>query len=537
MATSNMFWNRQENTVRHGSTEAEAGNISTIKQEIGTETSSAELDSTLNKYLNLPLIDFSGSEWTVRNAVEGVQIFGGIGSGKTSGSGRFLALKYLCAGFGGLVLTVKPDESALWEKYCALAGRSDDLVIVEPGRANAFNFLEYESADGDTTNIVQVLKTVIRAGEEKASGANQDPFWESALDMLIFHVIDLCKLAYGRVTVRQMYDIVQSLPKQETRESGQDTAFRRALKAAMANVDAQVSAWESERSADELEALNHDRSGYEAAVCDAVPDARLFRFLEQFFFETFGKLSEKTRSVIDFSFSGFLFELLRDPVYSLFCHQPSSFTPEDCLEGKIIVLNLPVKLYHKIGRDCQILFKYIWQRAMEKRRVERDSRPVFLWADEAQNFLHEYDAEYQATARSSLIATVYLSQNLPNYHANMGGVRSEFRVKSFLGTLATKIFHANADIETNRYASELIGDGVWEQKGSSITIADKASASKSKQVTMDRIIRPEAFPMLKTGGGRNKCLVSAYVHFQGNVLNDGESFVKMAFDQNYTPTH
>lgn len=67
--------------------------------------------------LDRPLIELvSGSEksaWTIRHAVEGVQVYGGIGSGKTSGSGRLLALKYLNAGFGGLVLTAKADEKRL----------------------------------------------------------------------------------------------------------------------------------------------------------------------------------------------------------------------------------------------------------------------------------------------------------------------------------------------------------------------------------------------------------------------------------------
>jgi hypothetical protein len=44
--------------------------------------------------LDQPIIEIvsaSGNgNWTIRHAVEGVQIFGGIGSGKTSGSGRML---------------------------------------------------------------------------------------------------------------------------------------------------------------------------------------------------------------------------------------------------------------------------------------------------------------------------------------------------------------------------------------------------------------------------------------------------------------
>ncbi|WP_273209104.1 hypothetical protein, partial [Runella zeae] len=170
--------------------------------------------------LDQPLIELASQTergyWTIRHAVEGVQIFGGIGSGKTSGSGRMLALKYLASGFGGLVLTVKPDEKQAWQEYCQLTGRERDLVILEPGGPHRFNFLQYESQQAKsalTENIVEVLKTVIRAGEEKDSGKSDDAFWETALDMLIFNVIDLCQLAYGHISVQQMYDIVQTIPK------------------------------------------------------------------------------------------------------------------------------------------------------------------------------------------------------------------------------------------------------------------------------------------------------------------------------------
>lgn len=491
--------------------------------------------------LDTPLLELAGTTgekhlWTARNAVEGVQIFGGIGSGKTSGSGRMLALKYLAAGFGGLVLTVKPEEKELWEKkYCTLTGRSDDLIIIEPERSNYFNFLEYESNKGFTENIVDVLKTVIRASEEKANGTADDPFWETALDMLIFNVIDLCRLAYRKVSLQQIYEIVQSLPSLE-RQGGNDaenpSAFYAACRAAKKNVDGQVDDWERNQSADRLLQLS-DRASYEAAIMQEVPDARLLSFVDTFFMETFKNLSEKTRSIIDFSFSGFLFRLLRDPVYTLFCKNETNVTPELCGEGKIILINLPVKLYHKVGRDCQIMFKYIWQRAMEKRKVDKTTKPVFLWADEAQNFLHEHDTDYQATARSSRIATVYISQNLPNYHANMGGAKSEFKVKSFLGTLATKIFHANADIETNKYASELIGEGQREDVSQTTTAAGQFSSSQTKSYKDKRMVPPEKFALLKTGGDRNGGKVEAYIHVQGNDFGKGTAHAKTMFNQDY----
>ena len=55
--------------------------------------------------------------WRLEDAVRGVQIFGGIGSGKSSASGRELALTYLKNGYSGIVLTGKVDEKETWIKY------------------------------------------------------------------------------------------------------------------------------------------------------------------------------------------------------------------------------------------------------------------------------------------------------------------------------------------------------------------------------------------------------------------------------------
>lgn len=498
--------------------------------------------------LDQPLIDlvsrFETGRWTIRHAVEGVQIFGGIGSGKTSGSGRTLALKYLANGFGGLVLTVKPDEKKMWQDYCRLAGRERDLIVLEPGGRQHFNFLQYEASQGSegsaiTDNIVDVLKTVIRAGQEKDVGKSDDPFWETALDTLIFNVIDLSKLAYGQLSIQSLHEIVETIPKsRDDLRSQLDQAerkpFLQAWEAARANVQAQVDTWVSSLSEEDQNILQ-DETLFETKLVEAIPDARLLKFLDQFFNESYINLSEKTRSIIDFTFSGFLFRLLREPVYSLFCRYPSTITPEDSLRGKIILINLPVKMYAKVGRDCQILFKYIWQRAMEKRDVQQNWRPVFLWADEAQTFIHEHDAVFQATARSSRICTVYISQNLPNYYASMGGQKSEYRVKSFLGTLATKIFHANADIETNKYASELIGDAFFEDQSESVTVSLNFSKTRSRSLRLERMVRPEEFVGLKSGGPVNNFRVEGYLHRQGESLTNGLNHIKMAFNQHFNP--
>jgi hypothetical protein len=453
-------------------------------------------------------------------------------------------MKFLLAGYGGLVLTVKPDEVDNWKEYCRLTGREADLLVLEPGGAHRFNFLDYEAAcasseDTVTEALAEVLKTVVRAGETQDAGRSDEAFWESALDMLIFNVLDLCRLAHGRISVQAMYDVVMSIPKKDEPvspgpEAEKTSVFHRAFEAARQNVTRRIDDWFEGLPPQEKERLKDDAL-FEEALLEALPQARLLKFLDQFFVDNYINLSEKTRSIIDFMFSGFLFRLLREPVYSLFCRHASTLTPDDCLKGKIILVNLPVKHYQKLGRDCQLLVKYVWQRAMERRDVTKNGRPVFLWADEAQHFLHEHDAIYQATARSSRIATVYITQNLPNYYAAMGGQKAEYRVKSFLGTLNTKLFFCNQDADTNRYASELIGDAFFEDQTESVTVAQNFSQTRGKSLKLERLVRPEAFAKLKTGGPLNHHRVEAYFYLQGDGVLGGRNYLKMTFNQNYRP--
>lgn len=495
--------------------------------------------------LDRVLIRFSDnrgrSDFRIRDAVTGLQIFGGVGAGKTSAA-KIFAIKYLQNQFGGLVLTAKAEEKDLWIDYCKETGRSDDLIIVSPtaDKRHYFNFLDYESShkiDGLTLtdNIVQVLKTVIKASEEKSGNGNTDAFWETSLDMLIYNVIDLCAMAYdGRVSVEQMYNIVLSAPKpgDTISEPPKPNSFGHAFILAREKVKAQEKALIESLSIEERKLLS-DAVYYEALVIEKTKDGGNFRLLAEFFFEHYRNLSSRTRSVLDFMFSGFLFRLLKEPVYSLFCRHASTFSPTDSLQGKIILLDLPVKQYHKVGRDCQILFKFIWQRAMERRDVSKNDRPVFLWADENQHFIHEHDSEYQATARGYRVCTVAISQNIPNYHACMGGQKSDYRVRGFLATIGNKLFFSNADIETNNFASELIGSGYVEDRTRSSTVAEKFSFTHGMSYKLERMFRPEEFTIsLRTGGPYNGFLVDGIMHRQNSPFHTGMSYHKITFKQN-----
>ena len=96
------------------------------------------------------LINFGNEDseadlWLIRDASEGVIIFGAVGSGKTSSTGSLIATQYLRAGYGGLVLTAKTDEAKRWLRLCERTGRAGDCIHVTPGSSHKLNILQYES--------------------------------------------------------------------------------------------------------------------------------------------------------------------------------------------------------------------------------------------------------------------------------------------------------------------------------------------------------------------------------------------------------
>lgn len=184
-------------------------------------TNGQELTQPLNPAadLNFPLLKFSDNPqdwWRVENAVEGVQILGGIGSGKTSGSGRMIAYSYLKNGFGGLVLCAKPEEADTWESYAKACGRPEsDIIRFSEGSQYRFNPLQYETKRKGrganlTTNITDLFMTVFKMGQ-RISGSDaeeKDQFWANALKRCMNRLIDLLKLSGEEVSIGNMVKLL-----------------------------------------------------------------------------------------------------------------------------------------------------------------------------------------------------------------------------------------------------------------------------------------------------------------------------------------
>ena len=504
---------------------------------------------------NQILLDLSNQKtdekihWTLKDAFEGVQIFGGIGSGKTSGSGRTLARAFLKKGFGGLVLCAKPNERTDWVKLAKKEGRYNDLkIFCEPKPYSTdkeffFNPLDYEASregGGETFNLVNLFMQIYQmgrviSGEGLASGGER--FWDNALKRCLSRMIDFLILADEPITISNMYRLISEVLNRkeidylnQLRRNEVEGAFDKIIAWKDYNYYVRCFAKFNARKTkliEEIENLSED-AGREKEK-ELMTLVKSFKIVKNYFEREFTNLAEKTKTIIIESFLG-LAEPFQSGILEKYfaSNKPSNILPEDIFEkGKIIILDFPIKNYLDAGIYAQGIFKLLFQQAIERRAYkENQSIPTFLWVDESHNFLNAYDQIFQTTARSAGVSTVFITQNISNYYVAIGGNNATARVNSLLGNLSTKIFHNNNDYVTNEWASKTIGK-IWKNI-ESFNVGQSQSFGMSKQFHWE--IDPNKFNKLKTGGSDNDLIVDAVI-LMNRELPNGKNFIIRSFEQ------
>ncbi|PCI10964.1 hypothetical protein COB72_02275 [bacterium] len=469
--------------------------------------------------LDRPLLKFAGKDaWTIRDACAGTLIFGGTGSGKTTGSGQAIAMAMLRAGFGGLVLTVKSEETDRWREYMERCGRSDDLIIFSPENEHRFNFLEYERrrstrGGGSTGNIVRLFTTVMAVGEGGAKSGGDSAFWEKALKQLLRNILDALRLADREMTLENMMKVVTSAP-QSREETESDE-------------------WKERSYLFDTLAIARERTTDEESL-------RTLRLTTGYWLDEFATVMDpRTRGNIVSTFTTTVDGFMRGDLHKLF-GTTLNITPEETLEGKVIVIDLPEKQFHELGKIAQIVWKTCWQRMLEEtKRRPSTSRPVMLWIDEAQNFITESEPFFLQTVREKKGCCVYLTQAISNYlHAL--GPGHDATVESFLAVPSTKIFHCNSDPETNEWAERVICENWSLNTTQNVADGDGKSPMqrfKEKQISislsrsrMPRVFASE-FGELKNGGPPDY-VVGAILTQAGKRFASGEgNVVRLKFSQ------
>jgi len=227
--------------------------------------------------------------------------------------------------------------------------------------------------------------------------------------------------------------------------------------------------------------------------------------------------------------------------------------------GAILIVNLPIKRFGKMGEVAQKIVKYLWQLSMEARPPQRKGkkdirRPVALFADECQFFISSYDDKFFSTARSSRACGVYLTQDLPSFYARLAGAAGEHDAEALIGKFQTVIVHSGRDRTTNQAAADLVGQITMEQASSQqsdgrnsggggaqhpddTTLSDNSGRNVGRSRTVstyrDYAVPPEYFTnQLRNGTKENRYKVDGIMVTIGRTWQHSKAnFIKAEFNQ------
>ncbi|GIK15210.1 MAG: hypothetical protein BroJett003_01740 [Planctomycetota bacterium] len=461
-------------------------------------------------------------------AMAGLFIAGMTGSSKSTSSAKQAARALLRLGCGGLILTVK-NERAMWEKLCKEEGRLDDLVIFNPQNPWRFDPILHETerkgpGAGMTEVIVELLMTLVEfTSRDRNQGSREnEAYWRNSCMRLLRSATDLLLLAGRRVTVRDLYRVVISAPQ------------------SLADVVSEQ--WRRSSFCYEClaEADKRPRTASQTADYEIVAD---------FFLAEFPGTSDKTRSITVSQFTSTCDVLLRGTLREMFAGG-TNITPEATEEGRIILVDMPLKTWGAVGLCANLLWKTAFQRSIERRDVRVSPRPVFLFADEGHYYLHRDDSLFQTTCRSSRCASILVTQNIANLDAALGtGDAGRAEAESLLANFGTLIFHCNTCQRTNALASQLCGEQrVLMASGNSTYDADSqwsgvlgldwlghsgsTSAGFSEQYRP--ILEAAAFTRLRAGGKVNGFEADVIVVKSGDLFRStGTTWLPVTFRQDF----
>jgi len=244
----------------------------------------------------------------------------------------------------------------------------------------------------------EIAGALAGGGGVAATTGGNARFFIDALHFMNTNLVELPQLAGYEISLPVMRSIVNSAPM--TPQQAADETWR--AKSACYRVVEEAD--QATRSADKYTRASFDEC-------------------RTYWLETFPNVHPETRGIIVLMLSMLVRPFVTPPLSRLFS-EDTNVRPEDTFDGKIIIVDIPVQEYRLVGRLANLAWKYCFQVAVLRRiqsaEANRYLRPVFLWADEAQNFITDFDAEYQAVARSAGGCTVYLTQNRESYRRVLG---------------------------------------------------------------------------------------------------------------------
>ncbi|MCE9564621.1 MAG: TraM recognition domain-containing protein [Planctomycetes bacterium] len=447
---------------------------------------------------------------TLHQAYEGILAMGGTGSGKSSTFAHLLRA-LMERDVGMLILTAKASDASEILAVARSAGREGDVRLFEPGGPFRFNFLDFElnSRGGSIASASQMLADLVDFSMKASSQKSNEPFWPMASARSLRMALQIIHHATGTCDVESLYRFVTSFP---------------------ANRDSLISPEWRDRSFCSRMLLHAESMG-------ETPDVSM---AGDYVLQEWPSLGERTAGSIQANTINTLEKFLTGPARELVGSGESNLTPDDILDGRIVVVNTPALVFREPGRFIQLAWKLATVQAVLRRDLAVNPRPVCIWADEAQLHACPADSMVQAVARSHRLINVAITQNIPLLQAAMG---DKEQAMAWLANLVTKFIFSNTDRETNEYFSSQLGQskqlfmsgnqptGPADLLGEWMGQEEKqGSAGFSEQMLAD--VLPEHFgSKLRKGGAENGLMVDAYVFQGGRRFSNGKAWVKGSFRQ------
>ena len=453
--------------------------------------------------------------FTVRDLLNGgVSIMGRVGSGKTSGSGRWIGeaiINYPPS--GGLILCAKPEDKAMWRRIFHNADRQADLLVFEPAGDLRFNFLDFEMRHGGhTRNVTKCITTIGESLRSSDTNGREDgDFWEREQERMIYNAVEIVKLATGKVTAPELQQFIHN--------------------AAQSPADISNPSWRGKF---------HSQCIRRAFGAKKSPiEAHDYQLAEEYWLAEFPGMADRTRSSILVGVLGIL-HVFNTGIAREMISTTTNVTPDEMFAGKWLLINLPPSEWGDIGNFINAGWKYLTQRHVLRRHAEPGDRINVIWCDEAQQFVNSFDSHYLAQCRSHYGSMVFLTQSLHSYYTALKGTAGRHQANGLLTNFHHKIFHAVGDEETATWASGLIGKDLQTFIGGSMdpqvdlfdTFMGRSRFNGSFSQHFEHVLQPNVFMNgLRTGGSANRYVVDAIALKSGEPFANGKNWMWTSFSQ------
>jgi hypothetical protein len=160
--------------------------------------------------------------------------------------------------------------------------------------------------------------------------------------------------------------------------------------------------------------------------------------------------------------------------------------------------------------------------------------------DEFQLLITKFENFFTQTIRSSLVAPLYITQNILNLSEELGEQQPGSKTKAFLGNLGVKIAHRCTCPETGTYLADVFGKSYAPvgNYGTGSSDSGQGHVNVGGSLQLKHFLDPIEFTRLARPSGQST-VAAAYVWCGGEIFNatrteknpSGANFLKVYFSR------